>query len=477
VSDPYFDDVTLLLPCNGVDGSTTFVDFSTVAHAVTAAAQAQVDAAQSQWGGASCLLDGTNDALIAGVAGDFDCLHDGTDFTAELWVRFDTTSASQCLFDTGGAQTATRGALLWSNASSNLQMLVANGVPGGYALSIIGSTVVAADEWHHIAVVCNSNTVTVYLNGAVEASGSLSSPSASSSSYALNIGRRAFDGGQGFSGWVDDVRITDGVARYTSSFTRPAAAFPVAGEADAIIALPGPLAPPLVLTSIYEDIDAIVAIPSPLPAPPPLLSQSADFGVRVLLPGPLAPRPVLQNDYSTLQGQDLVRYVLRITGDPVVELPISSWQATLQTDRQDYLQCVVPGVTEYADVLAARQGVADMVVYRVLTLADGSTADTVIAQAPLTTINMTRGAYRHTATLSGYRENVDTTPPAETRTLQGVRQQYTSLSGNSRLRADIDWLLRPGQTATDGDITLTANYINIFVPAVGDAYMDVGSRG
>jgi hypothetical protein len=70
VSDPYFDDVTLLLPCNGVDGSTTFVDFSTVAHAVTAAAQAQVDAAQSQWGGASCLLDGTNDALIAGVAGD-----------------------------------------------------------------------------------------------------------------------------------------------------------------------------------------------------------------------------------------------------------------------------------------------------------------------------------------------------------------------------------------------------------------------
>jgi hypothetical protein len=220
--------------------------------------------------------------------------------------------------------------------------------------------------------------------------------------------------------------------------------------------------------------------PSRRPCPPrqPLLAQSAlDLGARVLLPGPLAPRPVLQNDYSTLQGQDLVRYVLRITGDPVVELPISSWQATLQTDRQDYLQCVVPGVTEYADVLAARQGVADMVVYRVLTLADGSTADTVIAQAPLTTINMTRGAYRHTATLSGYRENVDTTPPAETRTLQGVRQQYTSLSGNSRLRADIDWLLRPGQTATDGDITLTANYINIFVPAVGDAYMDVGSRG
>ena len=51
--DPYFANVSLLLHCDGSDASTTFTDSSSNGHTVTASNDAQIDTAQSKFGGAS----------------------------------------------------------------------------------------------------------------------------------------------------------------------------------------------------------------------------------------------------------------------------------------------------------------------------------------------------------------------------------------------------------------------------------------
>jgi hypothetical protein len=197
------DNVLLLMHC---DTDSPFVDSSAAGHTITSIGDVQSVAVDATWGGAAS-FDGAGDALVVGAAGDFNVLHDGSDFELDMRVYFDTSAASQCLFDTGGPQTATRGAFLWSNASSLLQLYVANG-SGGYSLLITGSTTVTPDTQHHVRVVSDGGVVTVYLDGAVEASGSPSSPSASNSSFALNFGRRAFDGGLSFGGrWMKSASM------------------------------------------------------------------------------------------------------------------------------------------------------------------------------------------------------------------------------------------------------------------------------
>src|SRR5215510_10654891 len=88
----------LLIHCNGTDGSTTFTDSSVSAHTVTADGNAQVDTAQSQFGGASALFDGNVDKLeITGTLGDFNF---GTgEFTIDFWIRFSSVSGDQNIFD------------------------------------------------------------------------------------------------------------------------------------------------------------------------------------------------------------------------------------------------------------------------------------------------------------------------------------------------------------------------------------------
>ena len=79
LDDPHIDKVALLLHMDGVDGSTTFNDSSPTAKAIAASGNAKVSAAQSKWGGASLVLDGSGDYLSAPAHADF--VFGGGDFT------------------------------------------------------------------------------------------------------------------------------------------------------------------------------------------------------------------------------------------------------------------------------------------------------------------------------------------------------------------------------------------------------------
>ena len=93
---PGIDSYTkLLLHCNGTDGSTSFLDDSGNSRTVTAIGSAQVDTAESKFGGASVLCSTKNDYLSVTDFLDLDLGSD--DFTFDFWVKLNS-GASQALF-------------------------------------------------------------------------------------------------------------------------------------------------------------------------------------------------------------------------------------------------------------------------------------------------------------------------------------------------------------------------------------------
>ena len=90
----------------------------------------------------------------------------------------------------------------------------------------IATTSLSLNTWHHIAMVRNGSTFTLYVNGT--SAGTLTSSGNIWSTLSRNLylfGKWQTSGGaNGLNGYVDDYRITKGYARYTANFTPPSSA-------------------------------------------------------------------------------------------------------------------------------------------------------------------------------------------------------------------------------------------------------------
>lgn len=210
--DPDFASVSLLLPFNGTDGSTTFTDKSSNAFTVTAGGNAQLDTAQAKWGASSLLLDGSGDYISIPDNPDFDF---GTgDFTIEFWLRWNSTSGFQTIYDHGYTGS---GALLLQTGNGDGRFIIyANGSSVFQESDALGAGV-----WGFYQLVRSGTTLTLYRNGVSK--GSVTNSTSFAAAADLCFGAQLTSGLNNFNGWVDDVRITKGVVR---SSTVPTAAFP-----------------------------------------------------------------------------------------------------------------------------------------------------------------------------------------------------------------------------------------------------------
>lgn len=202
--DIYFNDVSLLLHCDGTNGSTTFTDSSNNGLTVTANGNAQISTAQSKFGGASGAFDGTSDSLTVTIPAI------GTsDVTIECWFYCTLTSVNvQRLF--GGF-----GGYMGINPSTNYLVFNYNSVD-----RILSSSPIVFNTWNHVALSREGSTSRLFLNGV--SIGTVADTQAYSGNMLIG-GSIAIDF---FFGYIDDIRVTQGVARYTSNFTPPTAAFP-----------------------------------------------------------------------------------------------------------------------------------------------------------------------------------------------------------------------------------------------------------
>ena len=81
----------------------------------------------------------------------------------------------------------------------------------------------AVDRWYHIAIVRLNGITTIYVDGTAKASGA---DGHNYGSLEFWLGSYAVSNAYSMLGWIDELRITKGVARYTEDFTPPDAPFP-----------------------------------------------------------------------------------------------------------------------------------------------------------------------------------------------------------------------------------------------------------
>jgi hypothetical protein len=226
-----FGSVELLLPFDGSNGATSTSDSSDRGNSITFNGNAQISTAQSKFGGSSLDLDGTGDYLDVGGTYWNSALN-STDFTVEFWVRFDSVAGTQRI-------------VVNNSGSNGWGMTLWNGYvdaffhSGAWRYMQVGDgsatqTAVSTNTWYHVAWTRSGNVWTLFLNGNIERQKTMAYTIATSSLNKLIIGRRGDATGQELNGYLDDVRITVGVARYTSSFTPPTSAHPTSlGQSEA----------------------------------------------------------------------------------------------------------------------------------------------------------------------------------------------------------------------------------------------------
>jgi hypothetical protein len=219
-TDSNSSSIVLAIPMDGANNGTTFTDeHATIKGSGSAKSITRTNAvtstAQSKYYGSSGYFDGNNDYLSIPDSADFDF---GTgDYTIEAWLyatSFAGSGGSAMRFyaqSTGGGGGGN--GLSITILDSGAIRPDANGVT-----LLTSSQTLKLNGWIHCAVVRNSGTTTVYINGFGSGSTTTSYNVASSSSVL--IGAEVTGGGY-YAGYMNDLRVYKGVAKYTGNFNPP----------------------------------------------------------------------------------------------------------------------------------------------------------------------------------------------------------------------------------------------------------------
>ncbi len=221
LSDPVIDSYTkLLLHMDGTNGSTTFTD--EIGKTVTPYGNAQISTAQSKFGGASALFDGTGDYLTTPTTTDFQ-FGSGA-FTVDMQFRMTATANDLILF---AVRQDVNNSILFYLKATNLPALLIfeGGVIKGYYYAISSLT---NNTWYHLAFVRSGDAIAIYVDGvsiAITTSTALSAgysiPAYTGTTYV------GYDVDNGYyTGYLDELRISKGIARWTSNFTPPPSPYP-----------------------------------------------------------------------------------------------------------------------------------------------------------------------------------------------------------------------------------------------------------
>lgn len=211
--DPYWSNVSYLLVGNGANGTTTnIVDSSSNNVSTTITGNTVISTTQSKYGSGSVYFDGTGSRVNVNSGS---VLNFGTaDYTVETWVYVSSVSGIQVI--------------LRDNATGAFSLLI-NGnhmelAASGQADDIIGTTSLTTGNWYYVAVSRSSGTTRLYTNGSLD--GSMTTVRNYPSTNPVYIG--AIPSAVPLTGYIYDMRITKGVARYTgSTMTVPTAPLPI----------------------------------------------------------------------------------------------------------------------------------------------------------------------------------------------------------------------------------------------------------
>jgi hypothetical protein len=178
---------------------------------------AQIDTTTKKFGTGSLEFDGNGDYLLSPSTPLLGI--DSGDFTIECWVYFNSVSGFQCIYDLRSVQPSSA-PLVYIAGNSRLNYLFNSSTPVAF-----GPNPLTTGTWYHVAWVRSGSTHTLYVDGQSQAT---FTSTAGVSSSAITVGARQAGGAADWlNGYIDDLRITKGVARYTSNFSVPTSTFRV----------------------------------------------------------------------------------------------------------------------------------------------------------------------------------------------------------------------------------------------------------
>jgi len=220
-SDPNFANVDLLLHLNGTQGGQSFPDSGPFNRTMSLIGDVHTSTNQSQFGGSSGAFDNS-------LTGNYGCLYNddagnantNTQWTVEFWIR--PTSLTGVPLQIGAGS----GNRLYFNYSGS-NIIATTAASSGFAHTI-GFSSITTSVWTHIALACNGADLYSFVNGVLKAHDNVT--------FSWKLDRQITIGStpqarnttnkDKINGYMDDFRYTNGVCRYTNTFSVPTAQYP-----------------------------------------------------------------------------------------------------------------------------------------------------------------------------------------------------------------------------------------------------------
>lgn len=186
---------------------------------------AQISTSVKKFGTGSIYFDGSGDYLTAPPS---DLYAFGTgDFTVETWFKSSVANQNNHATMVGCYQSSTNGTWAFKFHATTNNVSFASYSNNNWNDWVTSTNPVTDQAWHHLAVSRQSGTLRIFVDGALVNSWFNVNNNLTGAGHPLTVGWMQQDAATSFlNGYIDDLRITKGVARYTANFTPPAAPFP-----------------------------------------------------------------------------------------------------------------------------------------------------------------------------------------------------------------------------------------------------------
>ena len=196
---------------DGEQASTSITD--EMEHEIEVKGDAHISREASRFGGSSVYFDGSGDYLESPISDDWAF---GTgDFSVELWVNFSSAPSVVHLIGLHTSGVNTEWSLIYEGSA--LKLLI-TGQP-----NVVAVWSPSTNQWYHVAGVRASGTTYLFIDGQLRSTGS--STRSIPAVRTLTVGA-ANNPALFLHGYVDEIRISKGVARWTSNFTPPESRYP-----------------------------------------------------------------------------------------------------------------------------------------------------------------------------------------------------------------------------------------------------------
>jgi len=186
---------------------------------------AQIDTSVVKYGTGSMAFDGSGDYLQAPNNPNYQM--GSGNFTIEMWLYIPSLpSAYKRVFSLTNTSVSSA-----TDESVNMEITNTNKMVGTVTVSttynsVTDSSDIPTNVWTHWAFVRNGSTLALYRDGISVSTASVSGSANWGTGFNLYIGRWVGSSARDYNGYIDDLRITKGVARYVTNFTPPVARMP-----------------------------------------------------------------------------------------------------------------------------------------------------------------------------------------------------------------------------------------------------------